>query len=299
MGIRHAKAPNPRGKAFDETRAEFIEALKKEGSVSEGISRVTDLWNDWRRGKNGMVGELDKPRPYFWQPIGEEASNRNSISKSPPLKEGNHIAPVTYHKGTTPQHLVVIKKLRFFERDVRSGWIRISPLVGFLGKSPGHWPRNSFGDHYKVMIFLKNVRISILDHRRSNSTSLLLGRTTMLVLTKPKKSGRVAKWAIKLGEHDIVFRGMGAVSVRHSDYCMSQDGIPFLDLRKVDLRRLAILLRLMTLQTTFYSCQRELRKEDLLICLGIRGVDGEMLIFSGGCFWFKVMVWLEVGNGGS
>ncbi|GJX80161.1 reverse transcriptase domain-containing protein [Tanacetum coccineum] len=30
-----------------------------------------------------------------------------------------------------------------------------------------------------------------------------------LALTKPKKSGRIAKWAIELGEHDIVFRAKG------------------------------------------------------------------------------------------
>ncbi|GJW95750.1 hypothetical protein Tco_0175422 [Tanacetum coccineum] len=30
-----------------------------------------------------------------------------------------------------------------------------------------------------------------------------------LTLTKPKKSGRVAKWAIELGEHDIVFQERG------------------------------------------------------------------------------------------
>ncbi|GJS59126.1 reverse transcriptase domain-containing protein [Tanacetum coccineum] len=39
-----------------------------------------------------------------------------------------------------------------------------------------------------------------------------------LALTKPKKSGHVAKWAIKLGEHDIVFRARGDSNKETSKY---------------------------------------------------------------------------------
>ncbi|GKB39277.1 hypothetical protein Tco_0884219 [Tanacetum coccineum] len=31
------------------------------------------------------------------------------------------------------------------------------------------------------------------------------------ILTRPEKSGRVAKWATKLGEHDIEFRGRNSI----------------------------------------------------------------------------------------
>ncbi|GJU74874.1 reverse transcriptase domain-containing protein [Tanacetum coccineum] len=41
------------------------------------------------------------------------------------------------------------------------------------------------------------------------TVAVLTNSSIKQALTKPKKSGRIAKWAIKLGEHDIVFRARG------------------------------------------------------------------------------------------
>ncbi|GJV70663.1 reverse transcriptase domain-containing protein [Tanacetum coccineum] len=52
----------------------------------------------------------------------------------------------------------------------------------------------------------KRIARRLQRYFQEHTVAILTNSPMKQVLTKPEKSGRVAKWAIKLGEHDIVFQ---------------------------------------------------------------------------------------------
>ncbi|GJR58559.1 reverse transcriptase domain-containing protein [Tanacetum coccineum] len=61
----------------------------------------------------------------------------------------------------------------------------------------------------KLILALVHVARRLRRYFQAHTVAILTNSPIKQALTKPEKSGRVAKWAIKLGEHDIVFRARG------------------------------------------------------------------------------------------
>ncbi|GJY13463.1 reverse transcriptase domain-containing protein [Tanacetum coccineum] len=62
----------------------------------------------------------------------------------------------------------------------------------------------------KLILALVHAARRLRRYFQARTVAILTNSPIKQALTKPEKSGRVAKWAIELGEHDIVFRTRGA-----------------------------------------------------------------------------------------
>ncbi|GJT98770.1 reverse transcriptase domain-containing protein [Tanacetum coccineum] len=58
----------------------------------------------------------------------------------------------------------------------------------------------------KLILALVHAARRLRRYFQAHTVAVLTNFSIKQALTKPEKSGRVAKWAIKLGEHDIVFQ---------------------------------------------------------------------------------------------
>ncbi|GKF93951.1 hypothetical protein Tco_0283651, partial [Tanacetum coccineum] len=70
----------------------------------------------------------------------------------------------------------------------------------------------SFDRKHKRSFISEKGRRTVRRLRRyfqAHTVAILTNSPIKLALMKPEKSGHVAKWAIDLGEHDIVFRARG------------------------------------------------------------------------------------------
>ncbi|GKA96283.1 reverse transcriptase domain-containing protein [Tanacetum coccineum] len=61
----------------------------------------------------------------------------------------------------------------------------------------------------KLILAMVHAARRLRRYFQAHTITILTKSPIKQALTKPKKSGRVAKWAIELGEHDIVFRARG------------------------------------------------------------------------------------------
>ncbi|GJY90706.1 putative reverse transcriptase domain, ribonuclease H-like domain protein [Tanacetum coccineum] len=61
----------------------------------------------------------------------------------------------------------------------------------------------------KLILALVHATRRLRRYLQAHTITVLTDLPIKQTLTKPKKSGRVAKWAIELGEHDIVFQKRG------------------------------------------------------------------------------------------
>ncbi|GKC49360.1 putative reverse transcriptase domain, ribonuclease H-like domain protein [Tanacetum coccineum] len=61
----------------------------------------------------------------------------------------------------------------------------------------------------KLILALVHAARRLQRYFQAHTVTILTDLPIKQTLTKPKKSGRVAKWAIEFGEHDIVFQKRG------------------------------------------------------------------------------------------
>ncbi|GJS86299.1 reverse transcriptase domain-containing protein [Tanacetum coccineum] len=82
----------------------------------------------------------------------------------------------------------------------------------------------------KLILALLHAARRLRRYFQAHTVTVLTNSPIKQALTKPEKSGRVAKWEIKLGEHDIVFQKRGDDKKEMSKYFLIK--VPLEDSRK-------------------------------------------------------------------
>ncbi|GJT75766.1 hypothetical protein Tco_1042491 [Tanacetum coccineum] len=66
----------------------------------------------------------------------------------------------------------------------------------------------------KLVLALIHAARRLKRYFQAHNITFLANKPIILLLSKPKKLGRVARWAIELGEHEIEFKPRNAVKAQ-------------------------------------------------------------------------------------
>ncbi|GKF94856.1 reverse transcriptase domain-containing protein, partial [Tanacetum coccineum] len=74
------------------------------------------------------------------------------------------------------------------------------------------WAELNYPIMEKLVIALIHAARRLKRYFQAHNITVLTNKPIRLLLLKPEKSGRVARWAIELGEHEIEFKPRNAVN---------------------------------------------------------------------------------------
>ncbi|GJY56815.1 reverse transcriptase domain-containing protein [Tanacetum coccineum] len=93
----------------------------------------------------------------------------------------------------------------------KEGHLKIEEVYKDIANAYNPNQRRSVGNVSRSLDGKHQRRLARRKRKKTSSYLLLIDKPIKQILTRPEKSGRVAKWATKLGEHDIEFRGRNSI----------------------------------------------------------------------------------------
>ncbi|GJX31951.1 putative reverse transcriptase domain, ribonuclease H-like domain protein [Tanacetum coccineum] len=81
----------------------------------------------------------------------------------------------------------------------------------YFGSQTSHEAELKYPELEKLILALIYAARKLQRYFQAHPIQVLSDKPIKQILAKPKKLGRIAKWAIELGEHEIEFRGRNSI----------------------------------------------------------------------------------------